>query len=86
VGDLQCAVTVHVVTGEEQAPTTRYAATYDVDERLWDRLDEIADLHRGETVLVVAREQLMHAVWGSADPVELAADSDGWVRRPVGST
>jgi hypothetical protein len=86
VSDLQCAVTVHVVPAGSPAPASRYAATYDVHDRLWERLDEIADLHRGETVLVVADEGLIEAAWGSTGRVELAGDADGWVRRRDGAT
>lgn len=53
-------------------------------------LEDIADAHRGETVLVVTRRDVLRSVVatllpGAAAPaslVELAVDADGWVLRP----
>src|SRR5690348_5717557 len=54
-------------------------------------LEDVADAHRGETVLVVARRDVLRSVVpalvpgaGETDPeplVELAVDADGWVLR-----
>jgi hypothetical protein len=58
-------------------------------------LEELADLHRGETLLVVAEDEVADALLvrllgrttahGLADEslVELAVDGDGWSLRPV---
>lgn len=54
-------------------------------------LEDIADAHRGETVLVVARRDVLRSVvpallpgageLGTAAVLELAVDADGWVLR-----
>ena len=55
-----------------------------------DGLDDLADLHRGETVVVVLRpgELASLAERGGLDPardrvLQLAVDADGWTVRPV---
>ncbi len=69
MGDLQCAVTVHVVPDAAG-----------VGERLWEHLQGVADLHRGETVTVGVVPALMVAALGSEEPLTLRGDADGWVR------
>ncbi len=69
MSDLQCAVTVVVV------PHADGVATH-----LWDRLQELADLHRGETVTFAVTPELMRAALGTDEPVTMRGDNDGWVR------
>jgi 2,3-bisphosphoglycerate-dependent phosphoglycerate mutase len=65
---------------------------HEVLERYRAQLEEMADLHRGESVLVVAHETALglavpalagHAAaiegWDNAAVVELSGDADGWV-------
>ena len=74
MSDLQCAARILLVreapTGApaERLARERVAATYDgpVD------IDEVADRHRGETVLVVGEHQL-----GAATVVLVEIDADG---------
>ncbi|MFP5346569.1 MAG: hypothetical protein ACLGIA_06050 [Actinomycetes bacterium] len=47
-------------------------------------LEEISDLHRGETVVVVANDELLRVVSGREDPtqpVRVLVDADGWLVR-----
>lgn len=56
-------------------------------------LEDVADAHRGETVLVVAAREVLRSVVprlvpgaaeaASAAVLELAVDADGWVVRPA---
>ena len=64
----------------------------EVVDRLREQLEEIADLHRGETVLVLAHEQALRLVVPAllgglpavSGTVELVNDADGWVLRQPG--
>ena len=50
---------------------------------LADAIEHLADLHRGETIAVVATQEMIQDVLGSAsvsvDPITLAIDGSGWV-------
>jgi broad specificity phosphatase PhoE len=67
----------------------------EVLERYRAQLEEIADLHRGESVLVVAHETALGLVvpalaghasvirdWDNTAVLELSGDADGWVLDP----
>lgn len=99
MSDLQCPATVVLVAADVLARVgaaaivvgQHLAGTFDVDvadgAALRRRVDELADLYRGETILVVAPLDAICtalAVSGALDqPVTVAVDSDGW--RVLGS-
>jgi hypothetical protein len=85
VGDLQCPVRVHLAgPGEE-----RLAAEVDLGHLAVDEvvaaLADLADVHRGEAVLVRLPDDVRRAVaqrlTGDGSAVLLEGDADGW--RPV---
>ncbi len=99
--DLAAVQTAEVVAGAlglhvrvSAALAEAYDAGGESARRRVEELEEIADAHRGETVLVVAGRDVLRSVVprlapGLAEagplapdrPVELAVDADGWVLR-----
>ena len=78
MSDLHCAARILLVrelpTGAlaERLSHERLAATYDAPVDL----DEVADRHRGETVLVVGPQPVEHP-WGPSPVVLVEVDADG---------
>jgi broad specificity phosphatase PhoE len=81
--------------GDLDAALSGGESGHEVLERHRAQLEEIADLHRGESVLVVAHETALglvvpalagHAAiiesWDNTAVVELSGDADGWVLDP----
>lgn len=100
MGDLQCPARIYVAAAlaardnGERLRHERIAAVYEMVrpvDAVRDTLEEIADRHRGEAVLVVGETDLVSGAlrglvagwparaWSDADEVlALEADADGW--------
>lgn len=99
MSDLQCPATVVLVApgvlarvgAAAIAAGENLAGTFDVNvadgATLRQRVDELADLYRGETIVVVAPADAIRTALGAGgavdQPVAVAVDSTGW--RVLGS-
>jgi hypothetical protein len=85
LGDLQCpAYVVLAAPGEDvsaivagHAVAGEFAVT-GAGAELRARVDELSDLYRGETIVVVAPPEVIRETVGVSGPVTVAVDSSGW--------
>jgi hypothetical protein len=66
--------------GGSSRPVSALAGVADAAS-LRDAVEQLSDLHRGETLVVVAPPELIQGALASSrpSPVVVAIDSDGWV-------
>jgi hypothetical protein len=83
MSDLQCPVTLLVVTADPGAGRGEVVHVPAASATAVQTLDDLADLHRGETVVVVTDDvrALVLLITGratTADEARVEGDSDGW--------
>jgi hypothetical protein len=93
VADLQCPAIVILAPAGAEVPA-RAAEVFTMDAAaggaaLRERVAELSDLHRGETICVVAPARAIAEALGLDDPVDspvtVAVDSSGWTLAPSSS-
>ncbi len=83
MSDLQCPVTLRVVTADPVTGRGEVAHVPAASPTATSTLDDLADLHRGETVVVVTDDvpALVLLLTGratTADEAFVEGDADGW--------